>query len=375
MNVAFHFNAGAEKYGSMYGRQIEAFFFRVLLGSGLPHLHLKISEGDLLAANYFHDQTKRENILEGLLGYSKRWMAIDHNEFAHALFTTRVYVVAAEALSPSACDVLHTRLQEDDSYLGALEIYAANPVHWALYRQMLVPKYRFFNGRLSIFYRAFEEIEGAYSRDYKLAESLQKLGFRSVAWEDTGIRGTILDSYDSYDDAKRTAELSDYVSGHLDRLADDILLRLNDLNPQLGERLHSAFKAFELIETNEEIAHVSLSIRRFLEGLADVLYPPRDAPVEGKKLDQSAYKNRLWAYVKETLKGEEGKLVEFQLEDLGHRIDKIVDLSNKGLHGTLLRSAASRLLVALIVTAHDLVSLKPPSTGPTPTGLDQELGP
>ena len=110
-----------------------------------------------------------------------------------------------------------------------------------------------------------------------------------------------------------------------------------------------------------------------MEGLADVLYPPRDAPVEGRKLDQSAYKNRLWAYVKETLKGEEGKLVEFQLEDLGHRIDKIVDLSNKGLHGTLLRSAASRLLVALIVTAHDLVSLKPPCTGPTPTGFDQEL--
>ena len=209
MNVAFHFNAGAEKYASMYGRQIEAFFFRVLLDSGFADLHLKISEGDLLAGKYFHDQTKRENILEGLLGYSKRWMAIDHNEFVRASFTTRIFVLAVEGITRTVCDKLHTRLQEDSSHLGALEIYGANTIHWALYRQLLVPKYRFFNGRLSIFYRAFEEVEGADSRDYRLAESLEKLGFRSIAWEDLGLRGTVFDSYDSYDHAKRTAELAD----------------------------------------------------------------------------------------------------------------------------------------------------------------------
>ena len=50
-----------------------------------------------------------------------------------------------------------------------------------------------------------------------------------------------------------------------------------------------------------EIAQVSLSCRRFLENLANALYPPRSEKVKGREVGAAAYRNRLWAYVEERL--------------------------------------------------------------------------
>jgi hypothetical protein len=52
VNVAFHFNADAEKYGAWYGKPIEEMFFRISLNASRGDVHLKISRGDLLTWQY-----------------------------------------------------------------------------------------------------------------------------------------------------------------------------------------------------------------------------------------------------------------------------------------------------------------------------------
>jgi hypothetical protein len=249
-------------------------------------------------------------------------------------------------------------LKRDDAYLGALEIHAANPAHWALYQRSHVPTYRFFNGELRVFYWMLDEAEGADV--VQIPEYLQQLPFRSLKREDLGLRHTIFDAYGSFEHAKRVAEVADYVSDHLARLAGDVLLRIGDVNPQLMNALYAMLNAFRSIETEEEVAHVALSCRRFLEGLADALYPPRTDVRGGGKLGKEQYINRLWAYTEEKLQGGEKRLLQTQLDDLGHRIDRVHDLANKGLHNKVTRSESGRLIIALFLLGYDLLSLAEP---------------
>ncbi len=355
MNIAFHFDT--KEFGTWYGKPIEEMFFRALLDARPDDIHIKIRRGDLLAWEYLGKAEAREKVLEGLLGYTLRWRELDTDEFRPALFSTRIYVLVAEGLTPAPRDQIHLQLKRDHRYLGALEVHPANPVHWVLYLR-LPPAYRFFNGGLRIFYRAFEEAEGAYP--VVIPDYLKKLPFRSLEREDLGVRHTLFDAYDSLAHAERAAAVADYLSEHLARLANDVLLRLSDVSPQLVDTLFGMLKAFESVETEEEVAHVGLSCRRFLEGLADVLYPPRDETVQGRKLTRESYINRLWAYCEEKLHGDQKKLFQIQLEDIGRRIDKIYALANKALHAEVSPAEMGRFIVALFVVAYDLLSLSAP---------------
>ena len=80
-----------------------------------------------------------------------------------------------------------------------------------------------------------------------------------------------------------------------------------------------------------------------------------------RKVGQAEYRNRLWAYVAENVTSDTTReLLIANVEDLGKRIDKLDSLSNKGLHSDVSSSDVNRLLLSLLVVAHDLISLRPP---------------
>jgi len=228
-----------------------------------------------------------------------------------------------------------------------------------LYRQKLVTCYRYVDGEVRLFYRKFEGDAGADAKDTGTADELKRRGFR-VAFEDSGLRETIFDRYQSFEHSQRAAALDGYLQQHLGRMADEVLMRVSAADPRQMESLHAAFRTFERIETAEDIAQVATSCRRFLEGLADMLYPPRDGSAGSRKVGAAEYRNRLWAYVDENIHGAGKNLALAQLDDLGHRIDALDRLSNKGVHDCISAMEARRLIVGFVVGAYDLLSLTPP---------------
>src|SRR5262249_45374547 len=142
-------------------------------------------------------------------------------------------------------------LIEQTSYLGALEVTAANPAHWVVYDQSLIRMFRIVGDELRMFY-AKADYEGGADRDEGMFEHWRKSGiFRSVECEDKGLRGTIFDEYDTLERARRRAELEDYLSGQLAAVVNEILIRLPDLDPNLPEALHAALRSFSSYESNE----------------------------------------------------------------------------------------------------------------------------
>ncbi len=221
-----------------------------------------------------------------------------------------------------------------------------------------MPTYRLLGGELRLFYSMGEED----TRDEGMAEHWRKLGFSSVTFEDLGVRHTILDACNSYEHARRVADLSETLIDHLGGLADQVLLRLADLAPQLRDILYSAFQRLELLQTCEDLAEASLSCRRILKALADVVYPPRKELVQGRRVTDQEYRNRLWAHISDCLSGRGKELLLSDVEDIGARLDKLDALATKGLHDKVSLSEARRLTLGVIILLYDILTLRPPPT-------------
>lgn len=198
------------------------------------------------------------------------------------------------------------------------------------------------------------------TRNEDMAKHWRKLPFSSVTFEDLGVKHTIFDAYDSYEHACRVTDLSEILVNHLGDLADQVLLRLSDIAPQIPDMLYSAFQRFEHLETSEELAQASISCRRILEDLADAVYPPRKELVKGRKVTDKEYRNRLWAYISDCLSSRDKELLLSELDDVGRRVDKIDALANKGIHDKVSLSEVRRLLLGEVILLYDLLTLAPP---------------
>jgi hypothetical protein len=149
LTIAFHFRAEAETLGTTYAWDIQQWFFRQLLASTDDDIHLEIMTGDLITGS---GEVARETVLQSLLAYNpRRWNTLDREEFAGAMSSTEIYVLAVEGMGCKQRDHVDASLNRRGSYLGALEIDPANHLHWDLYRTRLVPRYRYFDGEIRLF--------------------------------------------------------------------------------------------------------------------------------------------------------------------------------------------------------------------------------
>ncbi len=356
MKVAFHFNADLKGFKGCYGTPITEMCFRILLAQDSSRLHFKIFCGDLLVSKYIYDTKKRDKLMRGLLRTPcPLWQSL-HPDFSELMLTHRIYVLVFEGIGNKICDLLHTSLEGNEAYLGAQQVHETNPIHWVLYGASLVPSYRLLGKELRLLYSVDEK----GTRDEGMAEHWCKLPFSSVTFEDVGVRHTIFDTYNSHKHACHVADLSETLVDHLDGVADQVLLRLSDIAPQLTDVLYSAFQRLEHLETSEDLAYASLSCRRILENLADVVYPPRKELVEGRRVTDKEYRNRLWAYISDCLSGREKELLIVELNDIGRRVEKIDALANKGIHDKASLSEVRRLLIGEVILLYDILTLVPP---------------
>lgn len=359
MKIAYHFDADA--HGPSYGHEIEQLFFAALSEAPASRLHVRIKRGDLLLHFHVPDPADRETFIRQRIIDPEHpvWMTLDSNRFPKEAARRDIYILYLDGLAPGDAKRLDRRLRSDGAYFGCLEINLANSAHWVLYDQKLVSAYRLVGKELRLLHIA-SEFEPDLPIGAKQDWTESRL-FESVEFEDTGLQETILDPYRTPEAARREAELEDLLSGHFSGVVSETLIRTGELDPVLREALHAALTSFESFGSTEQLALVGASCRRFLERLADVLYPAQAEPRDGREVTQEKYLNRLWAYIDDKLKGTEHDLVISTLADIGKRIERLNDLANKGIHAPQVSpSEMQRLVVGLVLTTYDILTLAPP---------------
>lgn len=367
MKIAYHFDSNEKSLGYMYGLSIKEKIFSILLSHRSLTIHSKIFVGDLLLMLYSSDYEKigefgsrakfnpeKYSLLFDLWQNPENFIWKKYSsENIEKSKNKNIYVVCFESIDLKTAEYLDNHLENFPAYLGAMEVDESYNIHWMLYAESLIAFGRIFNKSLNIFHQQDEETEDLMIDDYK------KLPFQNVSPECLNWRYTIFDTYSGYEEARRIAEWKRNSGGLLAFIADDIVSKLSDIAPDIGNKLWSALKTFEQSETNEQLAQVTASCRRIFEYITDCIFPPSDEKIDGHSLKADKYKNRLFAYADNTRKSDTNiDLIVATTKTLFEQWEKLNNLSNKGVHSEVFRSETRRCLLRTILLLDDIVSLK-----------------
>lgn len=314
----------------------------LVFGSGILQRsgrHMKVSVGDVLVG---HERGLDPDRLHRAAVESSKWRLVDENRLLEAFQPPTIFAIVFENMPTAVATELHQVLLASPGYLGAISVHYEFPPHLALYRAHLPPEYRLQGG----YARAFYSMGSNEGRDENDLAELRRLGYSDVGFEDRGASRTILDDFDTPRHFERVAVFRDLLTTSNAAAEDDayeLAMVLEDLSPRLFHALGAAAERLSDAETEEDLAQVALSGRRYLEQLADALFPPQSTPRAGRSLSKAAYRNRLWAYAEDNLPNQIARLTV-----LGGEIDRLVAELNGGLHGD---RTADRITQGLIDAA------------------------
>jgi hypothetical protein len=347
MIIAFLFNWRAYPEAGNYWYEIRDAVFgtSVIQQSGR---HMKLSIGDVLVG-LERGQDAQALFLAAFA--NSEWARV-HEERLLDGFPT-VFGMVFENMPRALASQLHETLFCHAGYLGAISVHFEFPPHLALYRNRLPPQFRLEGSKLRSFYSMGNQ-DGC---DPSELEDMRCLGYTDVGFEDTGAGRTILDDFDTPRHFERVAAFRELLTESLPGGEDDayqLTMMLEDLSPKLFNALGAAAERLKNAENEEEVAQVAISGRRYMEQLANVLYPPTNTPMGKRKLDKAAYRNRLWAFAEDRTEGD-----QVRLSTIGKEVDQVVEELNAGLHADHPRERVARSISDAAVSTATLFALDP----------------
>lgn len=136
----------------------------------------------------------------------------------------------------------------------------------------------------------------------------------------------------------------------------------------LRERAPEALEKFqaaeELLDSGEpeSLAHALTSCRRMIKALADALYPATGEVITGedgrdRAMTDDAYRNRLLQFASERLGSTHNDLVKETMRSLGARLQRLNELSSKGVHDEVGRIEAETCVMWTYLTAADVLRI------------------
>jgi hypothetical protein len=347
MIIALLFNWRAYPQSGNYWHEIRNAVFStgIIQRSGR---HMKLSIGDVLVG--LEQGQDSQALLLAAFGNSE-WGCVHEDRLVDGFPT--VFGMVFENMPTALAEELSEALFQHDGYMGAISVHYEFPPHLALYRLRLPPHYRLEGTKLRSFYSMGVE-DGCDPSDL---EDMQRLGYFDTAFEDTGAGRTILDDFDTPRHFERVAAFRNLLVKSLPGGQDDayqLTMLLEDLSPKLFNALGAAAERLASADNEEEVAQVAISGRRYLEQLANALFPPTDTPRGNRKLDKPAYRNRLWAFAEDHLLGDTERL-----SAIGKEVDRVVNELNSGLHADHSKERVAQSISDAAVLTATLFSLDP----------------
>ncbi|MFH0963565.1 MAG: hypothetical protein V2A58_06095 [Planctomycetota bacterium] len=169
--------------------------------------------------------------------------------------------------------------------------------------------------------------------------------------------------YDFLSRTEREIEKGETCSGLIQRNAEYVEKRLQDLAPVALEQMQAAPTRLS-DGTCESRSHALTSCRRALKSLADVLYPPSKEQVLGsdgktRKLTDEKYASRLLQFIHENVGSTaSSRLLEQELSGLANRLDRAHDLVNKGVHAKVTAQEAEQGVIQTYLVIGDILRVK-----------------
>lgn len=348
MNAAFLFDSGWFGPSINYATAANSLLLQtgVVQASGR---HMKMGFGDVGAwGTKFH----QPDVLDQQVYSSPTWERLSHQKLTATYGRSTVYAVVFHNITPDIAEQLHGAVAGQPPYLGALEVDFAHGPHVVLFRNHIGTQYRLQGDTCRIFYTMGDKENSAFPEDLV---RVRGYGFADVDWENSGARGTIFDDYDTPEHFKQLQEFKEGLAPLLEGGADaasDLVFILEDLTPRLIWTLTAAHNALQRARNEEDVAQAAVSGRRFLEQLADALYPAKDQAVAGRDMSAPRYRNRIWAFLAEHATPDVA-------QQLGREVDRLDREFNAGLHSQRDRQRLEACLADLALVLWAILMVNP----------------
>ncbi len=324
---------------------------RILQRSGR---HLKLAIGDTMLPRGLSPDQRVKAISQSY--FTSTWRRLKETKLIETIQRSVVFLMVFENMPLALAEELHSAIEGDEGYLGALAVEYGYGPHLANFRYSIPPHCRLKGTTCRLFF----SMSSDDGKDESAAEAMRELGYSDVGWEDTGARRTIFDDFDTLPHFEQIARVRETLSVHLvggEDQASELVMVVEDISPQLFNALGAAVDALNAAEHEEHLAQAALSGRRYLEKLADALFPARREPHHGRDVGADKYKNRLWAFLADNVGSDQKRLSE-----LGTEIDRLVDELNGGLHGNQPKERILKALTDVTLLTVSLYALNPDPT-------------
>jgi len=348
MNAVFLFDSG------WFGRDVNyaTAANSLLLKTGVVQAsgrHMKMGFGDV---GTWGTKLHKPDVLVQRVYSSPTWERVSRQKLKATYDRSTIYAAVFHNMTLEIAEQLHGAVAEQPSYLGALEVNFAHGPHLVLFRNHIGTQYRFHGNTCRIFYAMGDKENSAFPDDLTLARSY---GFADVDWENSGARGTIFDDYDTPKHFEQLEEFKDGLAPLLAGGADaasELVFIIEDLTPRLIWTLTAAFNALHRARSEEDIAQASISGRRFLEQLADALYPAKVEPAAGRDVSAPRYRNRIWAFLAEHATPDVA-------QQLGREVDRLDGEFKAGLHSQRDRNRLESCFADLALVLRHILMVNP----------------
>lgn len=247
------------------------------------------------------------------------------------------------------------------NYLGFTQILPDYPLHQLAFIVDAPPQsFKIETKRIYILYTSAASEDSEKVAKEKLATfSNYTLGLNAKI-RDIGAKFSFYDA--GYDIVKGDLDIEQalmFMKDEWDIQSSNGLYKLRDTAPNALKELLSGVR--ELTKPNfksDDCAKLALSLRRCLDSLAETITPP---PTNKEKKSSEYEKRgetkfRLAKHIKEQLKYEKpyADYLETELNELSYRVDKLYNLSNKGIHEDWLCNGFSVLTLQLVLLINEL---------------------
>jgi hypothetical protein len=133
------------------------------------------------------------------------------------------------------------------------------------------------------------------------------------------------------------------------------------------DAIEQLIASYDRVASNnpEEWSQALTSCRRLLKTFADSVFLPQKEPYiygdkKEMKVGEAEYKNRIWAHIDKTAKGDNRKkILLHKVEDLGNRIDSIHDLASKGVHADIEQLDVNMCVIDTYLLLGTLLQINP----------------
>ena len=162
-------------------------------------------------------------------------------------------------------------------------------------------------------------------------------------------------------DTERQIESGQRRPHIFDRGREYIEQALRTRAPEALDKFQAAEESLDSGEP-EDLAHSLTSCRRMIKALADALYPATGDVITGedgreRAMTDDAYRNRLLQFASERLGSTHNDLVKETMRSLGARLQRLNELSSKGVHDEVDRLEAETCVMWTYLTAADILRI------------------